>query len=86
MEDTQLQVSRLYRFEGDTKLKALVDIAFGGIIVKGLSVVEGSKGLFVSMPRQKGKDGKWYNSVSPTTKEIKQEIENIVLAAYNAAE
>jgi len=48
-------------------------------IVKGLRVVEGEKGLFVSMPSEAGKDGKWYSTVIPLKREVKDEIEKIVL-------
>jgi len=81
MEDT-IQVSRIYRLEGDSKLKAFVDVSFAGIVVKGFSVVDGSNGLFVSMPRHQGKDGKWYNTVYPATKELKQQLSQAVLTAY----
>lgn len=82
MEDNAVQVSRIHKFEGDTNLKAFVDIAVAGIVIKGLRVVNGSKGLFVSMPRHQGKDGKWYETVFPTTKEMRQELSSLVLAAY----
>ena len=52
------------------------------IVINGLRVVEGKDGLFVSMPREEGKDGKWYNTVIPLKREVKDEIERIVLEAY----
>ena len=82
MDDAAVKVSRMYRFDGDAKLKAFVDVDLGGVVVKGLRVVDGSKGLFVSMPRHQGKDGKWYDTVYPATKEKKKELNDIVLAAY----
>lgn len=78
-----LKVVRLHRFEGDTKLKAFCDISIGDFLVKGLKVVEGSKGLFISMPQEKSKDGKYYPSFSPLTEEAKHELSETVLAAYN---
>jgi stage V sporulation protein G len=81
MEET-IQVSRIYKIDGDTKLKAFVDISLGGVVVKGLRIVHGSNGLFVSMPRHQGKDGKWYSTVYPTTKEIQKQLSDLVLAAY----
>jgi len=36
----------------------------------------------VGMPRHQGKDGKWYNTVYPTTKEIQKQLSDLVLAAY----
>jgi len=52
------------------------------LVIKGLRVVEGEKGLFVSMPREEGRDGKWYNTVIPLKRELKDEIEKLVLEAY----
>jgi stage V sporulation protein G len=80
--DNAISVSRVCRLDSDSKLKAFVDVAISGIVVKGFSVVDGSKGLFVSMPRHQGKDGKWYNTVYPVTKELKQKLSEAVLTAY----
>lgn len=82
MDENLIQVSQIRRFNGESKLKAFVDITLAGLVIKGLRVVEGKNGLFVGMPRQQGKDGKWYNSVCPATKEIHQELTDFVLAAY----
>ncbi len=78
-----LAVKRLIRFEGQGSLKAFCDLAIGErLLIKGLRVVEGKNGLFVSMPRQQGKDAKWYDNVVALTKEIKQEVNRVVLEAY----
>ncbi len=82
MEENAISVSRMHKLESDSKLKAFADVSFSGIVIKGFSVVNGSKGLFVSMPRQQGKDGKWYDTVSPATKELKQQLSDAVLSAY----
>jgi stage V sporulation protein G len=82
MGEDSIQVSRIYRLEGDSKTKAFVDVAFDGIVVKGLRIVEGKNGLFLSMPRHQGKDGKWYETVFPVTKEARQNLSDTVLAAY----
>ena len=77
-----LQVVRLYRLEGESKVKAFADVAIGDFVVKGLRVVQGQKGLFLSMPQEKSKDGKFYNTFLPVTKEARQSLSEIVLAAY----
>jgi len=82
MKETQIQISRIYRLNGEGKTKAFVDVSLEGIVIRGLRIVEGNKGLFVSMPRHQGKDGKWYNTVYPTTKEIQQQLSDLVLEAY----
>ena len=83
MEGNGIQVNRIHKVDGDSKLKAFVDISLAGVVISGLKVVDGSNGLFVGMPRHQGKDGKWYNTVYPASKEMQQEINDLVLAAYN---
>ncbi len=82
MEDLSLKVVRLHRFEGDSKLKAFADIAIGDFIIKGVRIVQGEKGLFLGLPQEKSKDGKWYNTFFPATEEAKQNLSETVLAAY----
>ena len=85
MEENTISVSRIYKLETDSKLKAFADVSFSGIVIKGFSVVNGEKGLFVSMPRHQGKDGKWYDTVYPETKELKQQLSEVVLEAYQGS-
>ncbi len=85
MEDNAISVSRIYKLDTDSKLKAFADVSFSGVVIKGFSVVNGEKGLFVSMPRHQGKDGKWYDTVTPTTKELKQQLAEVVLEAYKGS-
>ena len=82
MDENLIQVSRIHRFDGDTKLKAFVDITIGDFIIKGLRIVQGQKGLFLAMPQEKAKDGKWYNTFYPRTKETRQNLTEVVLTAY----
>ena len=82
MDDGAIQVSRIYKVDGDSKLKAFVDISLAGLVIKGLRIVSGKNGLFLGMPRHQGKDGKWYNTVYPATKEIQQQLSSLVLTAY----
>jgi len=82
MEDNAICVSRIYKVDGESKLKAFVDVSLGGIVVKGLRIVDGSNGLFVGMPRHQGKDGKWYDTVYLASKEIQKQLSDLVLAAY----
>ena len=82
-EDLKLVVTRIHKLEGDGATKAFCDMSImDSLVINGLRVVEGKDGLFVSMPREAGKDGKWYNTVIPLNREIKDEIEKVVLEAY----
>ena len=78
-----LAVKRLIRFQGEGSLRAFCDLAIGEqFLIKGLRVVDGKNGLFVSMPRQRGKDSKWYDQFQALTKEAKLEMFRVVLEAY----
>lgn len=81
-ENQDLQVVRLYRLDGESKIKAFADVSIGSFIVKGVKVLEGKNGLFISMPQEKSKDGKWYDTVFPSTKEARKSLNELVLEAY----
>ena len=82
-EDLGLAVSRIHKLDGSSSTKAFCAISvLDSLVINGLRVVEGKEGLFVSMPREQGKDGKWYNTVMPLNREVKDEIEKLVLEAY----
>lgn len=63
-------------------VKAFININYHGLIIKGLRIIDGRNGKFVSYPREKGKDDKWYDIVIPDNMTLKQEIENIVMDEY----
>ncbi len=81
-----LTVKRMVKFDGEGSLKAFCDLAIGELfLIRGLRVVEGKNGLFVSMPRQQGKDRRWYDNVSPLTEEAKNAVGRVVMDAYQQA-
>lgn len=84
MPDTmEVAVERLYTFTGDGPLKAFADLTLNrAVLVKGFRVVDGKNGLFVGMPRQGAKNGKWFDAVKPLTKTMQSEIARVVLDAY----
>ncbi len=64
-------------------LRAYFDIQTDDeIIIKGFRVVNGPNGLFVSAPNEKGKDGKYYETVT-LPKEMKQKLEKMAIEEYN---
>lgn len=68
------------------KSAAFVDIETNdGIIIKGFRLVNGNKGMFLASPDEKGKDGKYYETVI-VPKEIKAELEKLAIIEYNKAE
>lgn len=77
------KVTRLHRLDSASKVKAFVDIAVNeSLVLKGLKILQGKNGLFVSMPQEKSKDNKYYDTVSPLTKEVKENITSVVMDTY----
>jgi len=76
---------RVHQLEGEGKIKAYGTVVFEGMLtVTDLRVVDGSKGLFVSMPSRKNKDGQYKDIVYPCTAEMREAIQKAVLGAYRA--
>ena len=78
-----IEVARLYRVDNISSLKAFADVVIGQLLVKGVRVVQGKNGLFAGMPKSQGKDGKWYDTVKILDDELKQELQDTLLEAYN---
>ena len=81
-----VRIIRFVSYDGSSALKAFCDVVLDeAIVIKGVRVVEGRHGAFVSMPRQQGKDGTWYDSIVPLTKEMKALLSCAALDAYHAS-
>ena len=67
----------------DEKLKAFVSIVFDGdFVVTDIKVIHGPKGLFVSMPSKKRKDGTFKDIAHPLNNRMRQYLEERVLSVY----
>lgn len=87
MSDIKLDI-RVYPIDepkGNTKAFASVGID-DLIAIRGIRVVDGEKGLFVTMPQSKDKEGNYHDIAFPLTGELRKEISNAVLDEYEAAE
>ncbi len=73
--------------ETGSRLKAYATVVFDNcFIVRDLKVIEGDKGLFVSMPSRRRKDGTFRDIVHPLNAETRQNIENSIVKEYNKME
>lgn len=65
------------------KTAAFIDIQTNeGIIIKGFKLINGTHGLFISPPNQKGKDGKYYDTVI-VPKEAVDNLQKEAVEEYN---
>lgn len=71
-------------YSGTSKTKAFVDLELDGtLVIKGLTLVEGKEGLFLSFPSTKGKDRKYHKSVYSLDKEWTQLLQDACVKKYN---
>ncbi|MEW5894946.1 MAG: SpoVG family protein [Candidatus Omnitrophota bacterium] len=83
----ELSVKRIHRLNNGGATVAFADVTINdALLVKGLRVVKGSNGLFVSMPQEKGRDDRWYDTVVCLSDSFKSELSRCVLEAYQAGE
>ena len=74
---------KLKTLEDKGKMKAVGSITLdGAFVISGVGVVEGSKGLFVSMPSVKGAAGKYYDTAYPLSKELREDIHHAVMDRF----
>lgn len=81
MEITEVKV---YLATDSGRLKAYATIVFDNcFIIRDLKVIEGHKGLFVSMPSRRRKDGSFRDIVHPLNSEMRSQIEKMIVDEYN---
>lgn len=82
MEITEVRI----HLRPEQKLKAFATVTFDQtFVVHNVKIVEGKKGLVVSMPSRKVKDGSFKDIAHPITNEFRSKLEKAVLDAYNKA-
>ena len=70
-------------YQGNSKTVAFFDLETNeSIVIKGLTIVEGSNGLFVSVPSEKGKDDKYHDKIILPT-ELRKELTEMAIEKYN---
>lgn len=79
------KVTRIHRLKDNGPMRAFVDMSVNeALVIRGLKVIEGQQGLFVSMPQEKGKDSKWYDTIRCLLPQVRSQINDCILEAYEA--
>ena len=77
-------VEKMYRLPDAGNLKAFADVSVNdALVIRGIRLVEGKKGLFVSMPQEQGKDNRWYDQVVCRSVIVHQDLTEKVLEHYH---
>ncbi|MEE4311518.1 MAG: SpoVG family protein [candidate division KSB1 bacterium] len=80
MEITEINIT----LRDEEKLKAFVNVTFDDIfVVRGMKVIKGGSGYFISMPSRKMPDGTFRDIAHPITNEFRQFIEEKILERYH---
>ena len=82
---------KAFEREDDSAVKAGVNLTFDNIfVVKGSHLIEGKKGLFLSMPHHKvtGEDGSasYVDDAFPLNKELRDKIQEAAIQSFKNAE
>ena len=86
MPDLDVRITSMYPpgVQGGISAYASATIA-GCFAVRGVKLMEGSNGLFVSMPGQINSKGEIKDICFPYTREARAELESAVVTAYQQA-
>jgi stage V sporulation protein G len=87
MANTKMDI-RVYPLEDSTgSTKAFASVALDDLAaIRGIRVIEGSKGLFVSMPQSKDKDGEYHDIAFPIDNDLRKEVNKAVKEEYKRIE
>lgn len=67
----------------EEKLKGFANVTFdNAFVIRGMKIISGNKGYFISMPSRKRPDGTHQDVAHPVNNETRRLIEEKVLAAY----
>ena len=80
----KVTLDKLYRIEDDSKMKGSASVIIDDCFkVTGIKIIEGTNGLFLSMPSRKLKDGTNRDVVYPINSETRQLFNDVILTEYN---
>ena len=82
-QNLEFKIAKIHRLPEGSRLKAFVDVSVNdALLIKGLRVVDGKGGLFVSMPQEQGRDKRWYDLVRCLNEDVQSKIAQKVISAY----
>jgi stage V sporulation protein G len=79
VEITEIRVT----LRNEEKLKAFANVTFdNAFVIRGMKIINGNKGFFLSMPSKKRPDGTYQDIAHPVNSEMRRLLEERVLEAY----
>jgi stage V sporulation protein G len=82
----KLDVKIQKKFGDESKTKAIVDVVMDNdFVIKGVKIVDGVNGLFITMPNKKGRKGNYHDACFPITAKFRNELNEAVLSVYQTS-
>ena len=79
MKITEVRISLC----NEDRLKAFANVTFDDeFVVRGLKIIEGHNGLFVSMPSRRRSNGTYQDIAHPITSDMRARLESEVISTY----
>ena len=67
----------------EEKLRGFANVTFdNAFVIRGMKIIKGPGGYFISMPSRKRPDGTHQDVAHPVTREMREQLEQKVLEAY----
>lgn len=86
MRVTDVKIRKIQGTEDGVKIRAYADITLEeSLVIHGVKVVEGAKGVFVAMPSRKVYSGEFKDIVHPITEKLREEISKSVMEKFQEA-
>lgn len=78
---------RVRKITKEGKMKAVVSVTIDDeFVVHDIKVIEGEKGLFIAMPSRKSTDGEYRDIAHPINTATRDNLQKLVLEAYEKAD
>ena len=79
MEITEIRVT----LRDEEKLRGFANVTFdNAFVIRGMKIIQGNNGYFVSMPSRKRPDGTHQDIAHPVNRDMRNALEKAVLEAY----
>ncbi len=79
MEITEVRII----LRDEEKLKGFANVTFdNAFVIRGMKIISGNKGYFISMPSRKRPDGTHQDVAHPVNNETRRLLEEKILEAY----
>ncbi len=86
MGETTVEITEIrVTLRDEERLKGFANVTFDdAFVIRGMKIIQGNNGYFVSMPSRKRPDGTYQDIAHPINSDMRRMIEEKVLEAYNA--